>query len=198
VPVPAPVAVPVTQRLVAEHQPQPPRIAHDEQVVEVLQVSVGGGGGGASQEPLVQAQSPQLPLLGPVAVPLWQRLVALHHPQPPRAEHEEQVVEVAQVSVGGGGGAASQEPLVQAQSPQVPLLGPMVVPLWQRSVPLHQPQPPRAEHEEQVVEVAQGSVVAGAAAQTPASQLRPEQQSESLRQRCEPVRHAQWPLMQRV
>jgi hypothetical protein len=50
--------------------------------------------------------SPQLPDVGPVEVPLMQRRVLAHQPQPARAAQAEQVVEEAHMSVGGGGGGA--------------------------------------------------------------------------------------------
>ena len=63
----------------------------------------------------------------------------------------------------------------------------------------HHPHPARIAHAEQVVEVAQGSLVVLPDAQTPDElQVSPAQQSDEVRHRCVLVRHAQWPLMQSV
>ncbi len=80
-----------------------------------------------------KSQSEQLPLVGPLAVPLWQVPVASHQPQPEAAAQVPHEVWVAH------GSAEGHIMLVHAQPVQLPEVGPAEVPRWQ-PVPGHQPQ----------------------------------------------------------
>lgn len=104
----------------------------------------------------VQLQpEPQVPVVGPVELPLRHELVAPHQPQPLRAPHAEHVVAVAQGSVG-----VVQLLLVHAQpEAHVPEVGPLAVPPRQELVAPHQPQLPRPVQPPHVVLLAHMSVV---------------------------------------
>ena len=105
--------MPEQQSAVVEHMPMTGEQVHD---------------------PDVQSQSPQLPVDGPVAVPVWQVPVEAHQPQVERPVHEPQLVEVLQ------GSAVLHWKRVQSQSAQEPAPGPLLLPPRQVEVLAHQPQ----------------------------------------------------------
>jgi hypothetical protein len=102
------------------------------------------------QDQLAEAQARSV---GPPEVPLWQVRESPHHPQEVRAAQASQVVELPQASPL----RAVQEPTVQDQVVQLPVEGPVMVPVWHCPLARHHPQPERAAHAPQVVELAHGS-----------------------------------------
>jgi hypothetical protein len=88
----------------------------------------------------VHAQSPQYPLDGPLDVPLRHADESWHHPQPDVA------VQLSHEYVVAHGSLAVHWLAVQAQSAQLPLVGPLDVPPMQSEVLAHQPQPASAVH----------------------------------------------------
>jgi hypothetical protein len=141
---------------------------------------------------LIHFQLAQLPLEGPLEVPVWQAAEVSHQPQLVVTVHPVQLVKAAHGSVE----EPEHELEYQTQSLQEPVEGPAAAPVWHLFVPLHQPQSARPVQASQAVDEEQGSVVV--VAQAPLSQVRPEQQSAVVLQLCEPVRHMHLPLSQSI
>jgi hypothetical protein len=157
------------------HQPQPARSVQSPQVPDVAQGSLVD-----PHEVRVHCHVEQLPPDGPVDVPV--RHVASSAQKP----HEERLVHVSHVVDDAHASVLSQASENQSQSPQLPLDGPKNVPERQSSVLSHQPHPLVPVQALQMVSEAQRS---RAVVHVPPSQARPAQQSASVTQVCEPVRH---------
>lgn len=134
-PVPGPVEVPYWQVPVLAHQPQFDTPVQAAQSACALQV--------AAHSPGEVSHSPeQLPEVGPAKLPSMQVLEPVHHPQPAIPSQLVQSVALEQPPT-------LHAPCSQAQSPQLPLLGPVELPSWQLPVLLHQPQPKCEVHSAQ-------------------------------------------------
>lgn len=132
------------QLQVAAHQPQDAWLLQSSQFHQSLH------GSAEAQAEVYHAQSPQLPLAGPLQLPVWQLELELHQPQAAVLVHSSQSVVPAHSSVG-------QSKEYQFQSPQLPALGPPDVPLRHDVVSPHQPQPASTVHEPQLALASQGS-----------------------------------------
>jgi hypothetical protein len=128
-PVLGPPEVPVRHVAVVVHQPQP------SAAVQPSQASLTAQGSGPVHSFGSQAQSRQVPVLGPADVPLRQPELVAHQPQP------EAPVQSSQTAKAAHGSAGLQELGTQRQSAQVPLVGPAEVPLRHSAAESHQPQP---------------------------------------------------------
>jgi hypothetical protein len=106
--------------------------------------------GSAGHMVRVQSQAAQLPMVGPLIVPLAQALDEPHQPQSARPVQSSQLTPAAQ-------GSAPQLEESQSQVAHVPLAGPTDVPELQVFVAAHQPQPMRAAQSPHIVELLQGS-----------------------------------------
>lgn len=84
VPAVGPDELPAMHVLLPEHQPQPASIAHAEHVVAAPQPPV-------LHEPVVHAQSPHEPELGPPDVPAMHPPPLLHQPHPAWIVHSPQL-----------------------------------------------------------------------------------------------------------
>ena len=81
-----------------------------------------------------KSQSAQLPVAGPVEVPVAQVESELHHPHPLVAAHAPHTVSPAQ------GSGPTHSDRSQDQAPQLPVSGPVEEPSEQAPVSPHQPQ----------------------------------------------------------
>jgi hypothetical protein len=145
VPVVGPLDVPVMHSAVASHQP------HQRSAVHVSQASHAAQGSAGSQSLTYQRQSSQVPVVGPVPVPLMHDQVLSHQPQPPSAVHVSQASQPAQ------GSTVTHSSAYHRQSSHVPLDGPTHVPSMHVPSASHQPQAAVPTHSSQAAGVAQGS-----------------------------------------
>lgn len=93
----------------------------------------------------VKSQSAQLPVSGPLSPPARQRLVDAHQP------HSARPVHVPHVVASPHGSLELHSELVHDQSPQLPVVGPVLVPWAQREVVPHQPHDAWRVHSAQSV-----------------------------------------------
>ncbi len=162
-----PVALPSRQVELSPHQPQPFLAAQPPQLTSFWQPSMGMGMPPMLQALGVKSQSEQMPVAGPVELPLAQRPCEAHQPQPERAEHAAQSTLVAHIS-GAPGPTVVQALGTQAQPEQKPVRGPLEVPSSQSFFSAHHPQPLTAEQPPQVRLTLQGAgPVSGAPASRP-------------------------------
>jgi hypothetical protein len=100
-----------------------------------------------------QSQFEQVPLLGPLVVPVLQAVLEAHQPQ------DERAVQVLQVLLVAHGSLVPPQALeTQSQSEQEPALGPAPEPVAQVALAAHQPQAERAVQVLHVVLERQASV----------------------------------------
>lgn len=181
-PTSGPLELPLAHVPVLGHQPQ------SSMPVQLAQsVALAHESGGGAQMPY-QSQPPQLPASGPDESPSKQVPVLPHQPQSSISVQLSQSVAPEQTD------PPPHDEEYQSQSPQLEPLGPLEVPVAHVPVEAHHPHDPIRVQSPQLAALAQGS---GASVRhVPSTQLRPEQQSESAVQVCEPLRQLQRPALQ--
>ena len=116
------------QAELAAHQPQAARPVQSSQLHESLQ------GSAVAHAEAYQAQSAQEPAAGPLQLPVWQVEVPLHQP------HAAVLVQSSQSNAPAHSSVEHSEDS-QFQSPQLPDVGPLQVPVRHDELSPHQPQP---------------------------------------------------------
>ncbi|MCC7539815.1 MAG: hypothetical protein IT379_26570, partial [Deltaproteobacteria bacterium] len=146
-----PLLVPETHEKLDSHQPQPVRKVQSPQVALDPQMSLIPPPHSLDS----QLQSPQLPDVGPLALPAVHAAVLSQKPQPLRTVQASQSALEPHASVP----PPEQSDEIQSQSAHEPTVGPVVDPPTQLFVDAHQPQPDRRVHSPHVPLVAHMSVL---------------------------------------
>lgn len=137
--------MPVRHSPLVTHQPQVARSVHAPQVVDVEHASV------LSQAKENQSQSLQSPALGPPNEPARQVSVESHQPHPLASTQSPQSRTSPQLLM------LEHSLRTQSQSPHVPRVGPVLLPVRHSELEAHQPHVPRRVQSPHAADVLHGS-----------------------------------------